>query len=157
MKKINLSLIAIVTFGLNVVYGQGGGAAYQQLRGPDNSVQDAIQRNNEIYQRNAEIAQMNRILAEERRQGNLEAYQHAKSIALEEYNSKDFSRCIYYYESSNNLGWFDGEFEYMAGVSYFELWKETKDEKYKSKAKRLLRLSKNHGYIEAELFLKNNF
>ncbi|MGC6430139.1 MAG: hypothetical protein ACON5F_03765 [Jejuia sp.] len=147
MKQILLTLgllFSIVCFSQN-------GAAYKQLKPIKNDgISDALQRN-------AEIAAKNRQLAEQRRQRTIGAFNQAKTNAVNAYNSKNFSKCVYYYEGSNKLGWYDAEFEYIAGVSYYALWKEIGKKKYKSKAKKILKLSKKHGYIDAELFLDKYF
>jgi len=60
---------------------------------------------------------------------------------------------IYYYEKSKHLGFYDAKFQFITGVSYYEVYKKLNKKKYKKKAKKLLKLSAKNGYLEAELYL----
>lgn len=147
MKNI---FFTIAFFACLISYSQNG-AAYKQLKPIDNSgISDALQKN-------AEISARNRQLADQRRQRTQDSFNRSRENGIKAFNEKNYSQCIYFYEGSNKLGWYDASFEYAAGLSYFALWKEIGKKKYKSKAKKLLKLSKKHGYIEAELFLDKNF
>lgn len=148
MKKLLLSLGLL--FSINS-FSQSGASAYKQLTPTNTSgISDAIQRN-------AEISARNRQLAQQRRQRTQGSFNQAKANAIQTFNNKDYSRTIYHYESSNKLGWYDSEFEFIAGVSYYKIWEETGNKKFKSKAKKILKLSKKHNYIDADIFLSKNF
>ncbi|WP_336127820.1 hypothetical protein [Mesoflavibacter sp. CH_XMU1422-2] len=148
--------IKLLTFSLlfSFICFSQNGSAYKQLEPVKDDLGKALQKNSEISEKNRKLAIQ---IAEERRQKNINAFNQSKTDAFKAFNLKNFSRCIYYYESSRKMGWYDAEFEYIAGVSYYNLWKELKKKKYKSKAKKILKLSKKHGYIDAELFLDKYF
>lgn len=147
MKNI---IFTVAFFSCLLSYSQNG-AAYKQLKPIDNSgIINALQKN-------AEISARNRQLADQRRQRTQGSFNKSRENGIKAYKEKNYSQCVYFYESSKKLGWYDASFEYVTGLSYFALWKEIGKKKYKSKAKKLLKLSKKHGYIDAELFLDKNF
>jgi len=153
MKNIIITITLLLS---SFTYSQSGTAGKQYKR-VGNYIQEALNNNNKNLQRTIETATVNRELADKRRQRTIRAFDQARQNANNAYNKKDFSKCIYYYESSKKLGWYDGAFEYISALSYYALWEELRKKKYKSKAKKILKKSKKHGYIDAELFLDKNF
>ncbi len=76
--------------------------------------------------------------------------------ATASYLSKDYKACVLHYEASEKLRYYDPVLEYYAGDSYYQLWKQTATNKYKEKAKKLMKSSKKHGFKYASLFLEKN-
>ncbi|NQY28288.1 MAG: hypothetical protein HRT69_02340 [Flavobacteriaceae bacterium] len=96
----------------------------------------------------------NRQLANERRSQTEYSFNKANRDGVSAFNSGNYEACIYYYENSKNMGWYNADFEYATGLSYYALWEKSKKEKFKSKVKKLLKLSKKHGDIRAKKALK---
>jgi len=105
----------------------------------------------------ARIHQQNNYQKQLQRNANEPYFIESKNNAVTAYRDKNYEQCIYYYESSKKMGFYNGEFEYVAGVSYNELAKQIGNKQFKSKAKKLLKKAKKHGYVLAIPYLNRNF
>lgn len=151
MKK-NITLF-IAVFFTYFSYSQGGGA-YSQLKSPDNSISNSLQNiAKQQQQRNLE----KRLYLERTQYTRSKNFNYYRDLALDSYKNLDFAKCISNYYSSTNYGFHDSHLEYVTGISYYHFYTKTKENKYKRKAKKILKLSKKHGNIQAELFLDENF
>ena len=92
--------------------------------------------------------------ANQRRIANKSTWDNYRESAFVAYKNNDFYRCLSNYNYSKSLGYYDPEFEYIAGVSSYNIWQIEKIASYKRLAKELLKLSKKHGSIDADLFIE---
>ncbi len=134
--------------------GQSDNSGNTTGSGDANSQLKPLQ-NNDYGEVMLDYARRSRRLETEKRLHTRSAFDEYVDKAVIAYDFKQYEKCIDYYESSKNLGWYDSSFEHATAVSYFELWKQTKNSKYKSKVKKLLKLSIKHGNKSAKIDLKN--
>jgi len=81
-------------------------------------------------------------------------YRNALKKAVKAFEEERYADCIKLYNSSKGLGWYDSNFEFAAGASYYFAWIITKDKKHYKQAKKLLKLSVKHGNTQAKKILK---
>lgn len=99
----------------------------------------------------------NRAYNEQIKNQNLPIFQNLVNEGMKYYYSSDYKSCLSMYENSKGLGWYDSNFEYYAGLAAFQLYVQTKYVDYKDLSKKILKLAKKHGSIDAKIFLKENF
>jgi len=99
----------------------------------------------------------NRAYNEQIKNQNLPIFQNLVNEGMKYYNSSDYKSCLYMYEKSKDMGWYDTNFEFYAGLAAFQLYIQTKYVDYKNLSKKILKLAKKHGSIDAKIFLKENF
>jgi hypothetical protein len=145
-----LIVVALSTF---LSFSQGGGA-YKQLKPINNGTSNSLQYWGKV---NAQNKEANRLVNERTKKLNEKRFIKFRDLAIENYNNKKFSKCIEYYNSSLKLGYYDASLELVTGVSYYHFFVQTKKKKFKKRAKKLFKLSKKHGNIDAELLLDKYF
>ncbi|MBS9774502.1 MAG: hypothetical protein KGV59_05020 [Tenacibaculum sp.] len=148
--------IMLIMFSVTL-FAQYGARAYNQSTPTQNNIGNIIQKqaqywNDEGDRRLAELERMRDF-----RNKNEPYYQKAMEQANKAWNKNDYQYVVFYYENSLSLGWYDPEFEFIAGISYYKLWESTKKRKYRRLAKEALKLSKKHGNINAKRFLKKEY
>lgn len=148
MKK-ELIISLLLMFNVTLAFSQKW-AAYKQSTSASVKLTDPLELA-KIHQQNAYNRQLQRNAKEP-------YYIGAKNSAITAFKSKNYEQCIYYYESSKKMGFYNGEFEYVAGVSYNELAIQSGGNKqFVSKAKKLLKKARKHGYVLAIPYLNRNF
>ena len=146
-------ILIIVALSTSLSFSQGGGA-YKQLQAPkDNSTQ--ILQN--LTRETAQNREANRLADERAKKLNEKRFIKFRDLAIENYNNKNLSKCIEYYNSTLKLGYYDASLELVAGISYYHFFVQTKKKKFEKRAKKLFKLSKKHGNIDAELLLDKYF
>jgi hypothetical protein len=141
-----LFIFPIITFsqvGSKGTYGTTNG-----VNGPNfgSMTSDALNKNAE-----------NRAYKEQIKNQNLPIFQNLVNEGMKYYYSSDYKSCLSMYENSKGLGWYDSNFEFYAGLAAFQLYVKTKYVDYKNLSKKILKLAKKHGSIDAKIFLKENF
>lgn len=149
--KVLTRIIAILFTSLS--FSQGGGA-YKQLQVPKDGISNSLQYWGKV---NAQNREANRLADERTKKLNEKRFIKFRDLAIKNYNNKKFSKCIEYYNSSLKLGYYDASLELVTGISYYHFFVQTKKKKFKKRAKRLFKLSKKHGNIDAELLLDKYF
>ncbi len=88
-----------------------------------------------------------------------EAYKKFQDSAQVAFKQNDFTTCIYLYEKARGINQFlsDASFMYIAAVSYYNVSVQLDDKKYRQQAKQLLKQADNRGYVDARIFLNENF
>lgn len=88
-----------------------------------------------------------------------EAYKRLQDSAQVAFKENDFKNCIYLYEKASGINRFvsDASFKYIAAVSYYNISTQLNDKKYRKRAKELLKQADKSGYVDARIFLKENF
>lgn len=88
-----------------------------------------------------------------------EAYKKLQDSAQVAFKQNDFKNCIYLYEKASGINQYlsDASFMYIAAVSCFKISIELDDRKYRKRAKHLLKQADYKGYVDARIFLKDNF
>ncbi len=99
----------------------------------------------------------NRAYNEQIKNQNLPIFRNFVSEGMKYYYSSDYKSCLSMYENSKDLGWYDSNFEFYAGLAAFQIYAQTKYIEYKDLSKKILKLAKKHGSIDAKIFLKENF
>ncbi|WP_298782384.1 hypothetical protein [uncultured Polaribacter sp.] len=150
--RTTLILISAILF-TSLSFSQGGGA-YKQLKPINNGTSSSLQYWGKV---NAQNREANRLANERAKKLNEKRFIEFRDLAIENYNNKKFSKCIEYYNSSLKLGYYDASLELVAGISYYHFFVQTKKKKFKKRAKKLFKLSKKHGSIDAELLLDKYF
>jgi len=146
-------ILIVVALSTSLSFSQGGGA-YKQLKPINNGTSNSLQYWGKV---NAQNKEANRLANERTKKLNEKRFMKFRDLAIENYNNKKFSKCIEYYNSSLKLGYYDASLELVAGVSYYHFFVQTKKKKFKKRAKKLFKLSKKHGNIDAELLLDKYF
>lgn len=146
-------ILIIVALSTSLSFSQGGGA-YKQLKPINNGISNSLQYWGKV---NAQNKEANRLANERTKKLNEKRFIKFRDLAIENYNNKKFSKCIEYYNSSLKLGYYDASLELVTGVSYYHFFVQTKKKKFKKRAKKLFKLSKKHGNIDAELLLDKYF
>tara|TARA_R110002033_G_scaffold142475_2_gene180788 strand:- start:73 stop:528 length:456 start_codon:yes stop_codon:yes gene_type:complete len=146
-------ILIVVALSTSLSFSQGGGA-YKQLKPINNGTSNSLQYWGKV---NAQNKEANRLVNERTKKLNEKRFIKFRDLAIENYNNKKFSKCIEYYNSSLKLGYYDASLELVTGVSYYHFFVQTKKKKFKKRAKKLFKLSKKHGNIDAELLLDKYF
>lgn len=88
-----------------------------------------------------------------------QAYKKLQDSAQVAFKQNDFKNCIYLYEKASGINRFlsDASFKYIAAVSYYNISTQLEDKKYRKRAKELLKQADKSGYVDARIFLNENF
>jgi hypothetical protein len=155
MKKKIILITVMLCYSL--AYAQGG-AAYKGYKSIGNEMSGVLQNFARLNaQRNSQNKEADRLANERAKIVNEKRFIKFRDLAIENFNNKKFSKCIEYYNSSLKLGYYDASLELRVGNSYYHFFVQTKKKKFKSRAKKLFKLAKKHGNIEAELLLDKYF
>lgn len=142
-------ILVVMVFNLSIAFSQNN-AAYKGAKATSIQVIDPLQL--------AKLNQQNAYNRQLQRNAKEPYYMEYKDNAVKAFQSKNYEQCIYLYESSKKMGFYNGEFEYVAGVSYNELAKQSGgSKKFVSKAKKLLNKARKHGYVLVIPYLNRNF
>lgn len=144
----NLLTVVLFIF-FNQLHSQSG-AAYKQLKDLDNSISNTLQ-----YwstQSQTHNNEMNRYY-EKIRENNRKRFMEIKNLAFQHFVNNRYEDCIDAYKIAENLRFYDHDFEFITGASYWEKYKYTFEKKDIKRSIKLLKLAKKHGNLNAETLL----
>jgi hypothetical protein len=79
-----------------------------------------------------------------------ENFQTSHNLAIAAFNKKDYSAVTKYYGMAKSTGWYNSQFDFIAGVSYHKIG-------LKPQARKALKLASRRGYTAAATYLKSDF
>lgn len=146
------SLLILFSLISNYTFAQGG-AGYSQLSRSKSNVSSIMQSMGNHYSRSSYDSEEAKRAKEAKKRIKVVNFMKHRWDALQSFDNHEYANVISEYNKAVRLGFEDTDFEYIAGVSYYEFYKKFGEKKYKKRAKKLLKLSSRHGGIKAELYL----